>query len=173
MADQPPVDVAAEAAAWTAERMAASRADFEQRQAWKQQTREEHRARRDAGLRLRQARRLRLAEEDARGSRRLQVQGDLFHGQVPAGALYVGRAAPGLPRSPYANPFRVGKEARSAAHACELYRVWLLGHPEVVEAAAVEIGRSDVACWCRLDQPCHGDVLLRAIEAYQDSEGLT
>jgi hypothetical protein len=40
-------------------------------------------------------------------TRRVKVTGDLFHGQVPDGAVYVGRAAPGLPRSPYANPFTV------------------------------------------------------------------
>ena len=30
-------------------------------------------------------------------SRRVKVAGDLFHGQVPAGAVYVGRAAPASP----------------------------------------------------------------------------
>jgi len=38
---------------------------------------------------------------------RVRVQGDLFHGVVPAGAIYVGRGAPGLPASRYANPFAV------------------------------------------------------------------
>lgn len=36
---------------------------------------------------------------------RRRVTGDLFHGKVPGGAVYVGRAAPGLPASKYANPF--------------------------------------------------------------------
>lgn len=36
---------------------------------------------------------------------RVQVTGDLYHGQVPSGATYVGRAAPGLRASKYANPF--------------------------------------------------------------------
>ena len=40
-------------------------------------------------------------------SRRVKVTGDLFHGQVPDGAVYVGRQAPGLRRSPYANPYPV------------------------------------------------------------------
>jgi hypothetical protein len=39
--------------------------------------------------------------------RRVKVDGDLFHGQVPDGAVYVGRQAPGLRKSPYANPFPV------------------------------------------------------------------
>jgi hypothetical protein len=37
--------------------------------------------------------------------RRVRVTGDLFDGEVPEGAVYVGRAAPGLPASPFANPF--------------------------------------------------------------------
>lgn len=36
---------------------------------------------------------------------RVRVTGDLFHGQVPDDAFYVGRPAPGLPGSKYANPF--------------------------------------------------------------------
>ena len=39
---------------------------------------------------------------------RVRVIGDLFHGRIPDGAVYVGRAAPGLSASPYANPHRVG-----------------------------------------------------------------
>lgn len=40
--------------------------------------------------------------------RRVVVEGDLFHGRLPADAVYVGRAAPGLRRSRWANPHRVG-----------------------------------------------------------------
>jgi hypothetical protein len=41
--------------------------------------------------------------------RRVKVRGDLFHGRVPVGATYVGRAAPGLTASIYANPFKAGE----------------------------------------------------------------
>jgi hypothetical protein len=34
-------------------------------------------------------------------TRRVKITGDLFHGQIPDGAVYVGRQAPGLRRSPY------------------------------------------------------------------------
>jgi len=37
---------------------------------------------------------------------RVRVAGDLFHGRVPDGAVYVGRAARGLTVSPYANRHR-------------------------------------------------------------------
>ena len=35
---------------------------------------------------------------------RVRVTGNLFHPRVPDGAVYVGRGAPGLPASPFANP---------------------------------------------------------------------
>jgi hypothetical protein len=41
--------------------------------------------------------------------RRVKVTRDLFHGHIPDGAVYVGRAAPGLRKSPYANPYPVKK----------------------------------------------------------------
>jgi hypothetical protein len=54
-------------------------------------------------------------------SRRVKITGDLFHRQVPDGTVYVGRAAPGLRRSPYANPFPVktyGRPNHYAATGC-------------------------------------------------------
>lgn len=56
--------------------------------------------------------------------RRVQVTGDLFHGRIPPGAVYVGRQARGLPRSPFANPFTVKEFGREEAVA--LYREYLL-----------------------------------------------
>jgi hypothetical protein len=38
---------------------------------------------------------------------RVKITGDLFHGQVPDGAVYVSRQAPHLKRSPYASPYPV------------------------------------------------------------------
>lgn len=91
-------------------------------------------------------------------TRRVKVTGDLFHGQVPDGAAYVGRQAPGLRRSPYANPFKIGRDAVDAAEAKQLYRL----HAEVFDVATLrrDLAGHDLACWCALDQPCHADVLL-------------
>jgi hypothetical protein len=99
------------------------------------------------------------------------VQGDLYHGRVPAGAVYIGRQAPGLKRSPYANPHAIGPKGcrfcrgriHDRAEAVWLYRLYLNRHPELVEQARQEIGDADVACWCREGDPCHGDPLLKAI----------
>ena len=87
---------------------------------------------------------------------RVKVTSDLFHGQIPDGGVYVGRAAPGLRKSPYANPFKVGPDALDRAEAVELYREWLANTSIDVSA----LRGHDLACWCPLDQPCHADVLL-------------
>ncbi|MEV0236804.1 DUF4326 domain-containing protein [Nonomuraea sp. NPDC050786] len=104
--------------------------------------------------------------------RRVKVTGDLFHGQVPAGAVYIGRAAPGLPASPYANLHSTSPKGcrvcygrvHTLAEAIGLYRAELNSNPELVKRAVAEIGDRDVACWCP-DGPCHGDVLLAAMAA--------
>jgi hypothetical protein len=90
--------------------------------------------------------------------RRVKVEGDLYHGRVPAGAVYVGRAAPGLPASPFANPFTVKEYGR--AEAIRRYRERLLADPELLDRARRELAGQDLACWCRADQECHGDVLI-------------
>lgn len=103
--------------------------------------------------------------------KRVKVHGDLYHGKVPLGACYVGRAAPGLRRSPYRNPFKVGKEltfpfdeifgptVRDRAHAVEIFATYAritCGY----ELLARELRGRDLACWCPLDEPCHADWLL-------------
>jgi hypothetical protein len=92
----------------------------------------------------------------ARNMTRVQVTGDLFHGQVPDGAVYVGRQAPGLRKSPYANPFAV--KTYGLAESLKRYRL----HSERFDMARLrrDLAGRDLACWCPLDQPCHADVLL-------------
>jgi hypothetical protein len=99
--------------------------------------------------------------------RRVRVAGDLFHGRVPDGAVYVGRAAPGLKASPWLNPHRVGVPCKRCggvihdrAEAVACYREDLAANPELAEAARRELAGWDLACWCPLDLPCHADVLL-------------
>lgn len=90
--------------------------------------------------------------------RRVKVEGDLYHGRVPAGAVYVGRAAPGLRASPFANPFSVKKYGRE--EAIRLYRDRLLSDPDLLGAARRELAGKDLACWCRPADHCHADVLI-------------
>ncbi|WP_276200245.1 DUF4326 domain-containing protein [Chelatococcus sp. XZ-Ab1] len=70
---------------------------------------------------------------------------------------------------------RTAKNRQWAAK--ELYRSWLLGTldelpepvrtalpaqlpvPPSIEEIAAELGGREIACWCSVDAPCHGDVL--------------
>ena len=74
--------------------------------------------------------------------------------RMPAHTKYVGRG------SLYGNPYRV---ARSADEAVARYREWIEQTREgrfVASCAARNLWGLDLACWCKLDQPCHADVLL-------------
>lgn len=44
--------------------------------------------------------------------------------------------------------------------AVQYYRWHLEDHPGLIALARTELVGRDLACWCRLDQPCHADVLL-------------
>jgi hypothetical protein len=101
--------------------------------------------------------------------RRVRVEGDLYHGRVPEGAVYVGRAAPGLAASPYANPHRLGKpctvpdcdgKVHTRAEAVSRYREDLRERPDLGEGIRRDIVGRDVACWCKPGEECHGDVVL-------------
>lgn len=84
----------------------------------------------------------------------------------PDGAVVVSRP------SKWGNPFKVGESyprgplhlggavtVRDRQHAVTLYRAWLF-HQGRSEGLVVDLRGKDLACWCRLDQACHADVLL-------------
>jgi hypothetical protein len=98
-------------------------------------------------------------------ARRVRVAGDFFHGTVPAGAVYVGRAAPGLRASRFANPYPA--RVHGTAAAVRLYREDLAVRPGLAAAARRELAGRDLACWCPLPVPgepdaCHAAVLIEA-----------
>jgi hypothetical protein len=88
---------------------------------------------------------------------RTRVRGDLHHGQVPDGAVYIGRGTPTLQASPFANPFTVSRYGREGALA--LYSQYLDDRPELVEQARRELTGRAIACWCGPADRCHGDQL--------------
>lgn len=92
----------------------------------------------------------------------VKVEGDLYHGRVPEGAVYVGRNAPGLSASPYRNPYSVKRHGLPESR--RLFRAYLAEHPELVDQARRDLASRDLACWCPLDAEwCHaGDWLLLA-----------
>lgn len=120
---------------------------------------------------------------------RVKVTGGMYRGKVPTGAVYVGRAHPGLKQSPFANPWcikppgHVGNQGnvtwavthhrdlsrvvtgladRQAAldTAVRLFREHLDSRPDLVERARVDLAGKDLACWCKPNETCHADVLL-------------
>jgi hypothetical protein len=134
---------------------------------------------------------VRAGERPAAGApRRVKVTGDLYHGAVPAGAVYVGRPLPGLPGSKFANPFPLRRElpaghplrpfldaALEAAPgwpgtppAWLAYRLWLRTRQDLIAAARAELAGTDLACWCKPPPPghpdwCHAAVLLAVAAA--------
>lgn len=99
-----------------------------------------------------------------------RVTGDLWHGHIPEGAVYVGRAAPGFKRTRWANPHPVGKPCKvcagrihSQTEAVAYFRRNLHSTPGLADAARHDLAGRDLACWCPLDQACHADVLLAAV----------
>lgn len=85
--------------------------------------------------------------------------------RMPEGAIYVGRP------TQWGNSFRIGDahpvsgKPMSAADAYSFYEAVTLQLLEVEPAYMAEklkaLEGKDLACWCRLDQPCHADLLLR------------
>lgn len=94
--------------------------------------------------------------------------------RMPEGAIYVGRP------TRWGNPWSIEEHANRSdlfnhgvfvgqstdpewarRRGIELYSDWLAGTGHVVaEEARRCLAGSDLVCWCRLDQPCHADVLL-------------
>ncbi len=85
--------------------------------------------------------------------------------KMPEGAVYVGRP------TKWGNLWRVrrGDAPSCATTILGWYRDWLLHRLkgwEMVETPDLEPLRGkDLVCWCRLDQPCHADVLLELANA--------
>lgn len=82
--------------------------------------------------------------------------------QMPENTVYVGRG------SKWGNPFIIGERnllincafVRDNNHAKAMYQRFLEYNPEIANEARDELRGKNLACWCRLDQPCHADVLL-------------
>jgi hypothetical protein len=89
--------------------------------------------------------------------------------KMPPNTVYVGRP------TKWGNPFKVGRDG-DAAYCLQLYRQLALGNLCLtlgpvslmaqrrarthLEQAGVELRGKDLACFCKLHQPCHADVLL-------------
>ena len=75
--------------------------------------------------------------------------------------VYVGR------NSVWGNPYRVGYPSHDypphilmARDCIELFEYYTV--PELIEGGLLEeLRRKNLACWCKIGEPCHADVLLR------------
>jgi hypothetical protein len=67
---------------------------------------------------------------------------------------------------PWGNPFRVTAKC-SASAAVAAYRGALMSGKLDYGVADIKarLGGKNLACWCALDAPCHGDVLLEIANA--------
>lgn len=81
---------------------------------------------------------------------------------------YIGRANvyAGLPRSPLANPFKVGDFGGRQGATLSRYRRWLWGRIRAGDTAVIEALRAInetavLVCWCA-PAPCHGEVVRAA-----------
>ena len=78
--------------------------------------------------------------------------------------VYIGRRMPGLEQSPFANPFKVGRDG-SLEEVLEKYRT----HAKHLQATSREFAQAleglrgrRIGCWCR-PRRCHGDILLELL----------
>lgn len=89
--------------------------------------------------------------------------------------VYIGRAFYGLPQSPFANPFIIGKDGDRDT-VCDKFEQYCLERPELIKKIKEELKGKVLGCWCKIllswkDDPkikdnyvkvrCHGDFLTK------------
>jgi hypothetical protein len=79
--------------------------------------------------------------------------------RMPANTIYIGRP------TKWGNPFIVGRFG-NAQECVERYTHGLSENGGLVSCDDLhELRGKNLACWCSLDQPCHGDALLQLANA--------
>lgn len=72
--------------------------------------------------------------------------------RMPPNTKYVGRG------SFWGNPFVIGKDG-TREEVIEKYKEHLKHHP--CNYLIFELTGFDLACWCKIGEPCHADILLK------------
>jgi hypothetical protein len=90
--------------------------------------------------------------DPARETRRIQRR-RAAGWRIPEHARYVGRP------TVYGNPFPVSQHGQ--ADAVARFEAWIGLQPDLLSLVRAELVGLDLACWCPLSVPCHGDVLLQ------------
>lgn len=76
--------------------------------------------------------------------------------------VYIGRP------SKWGNIFSIGKDG-DRDEVIEKYRAWILTQPELMKALP-ELKGKVLGCWC-FPQKCHGDVLVKMVDALGEQSG--
>ena len=77
--------------------------------------------------------------------------------RMPPNSVYVGRG------SKWGNPLKIEYESQRAATVA-WFETWIAPKLDVSELRG-----KDLVCWCRLDQECHADILLRLANRDQET----
>lgn len=62
--------------------------------------------------------------------------------------------------SKWGNPFRIGRDG-TAAECVEQYETLTSDWPSEYADLLAELRGKNLACWCKIGDSCHGDILLR------------
>jgi Domain of unknown function (DUF4326) len=81
--------------------------------------------------------------------------------RMPSNAVYVGR------RTKYGNPYTEREYGRDKA--LELYSEWLEDKLKEDPTFLDQLRGKDLACWCRLNERCHADILLAVCSDDEDN----
>ena len=79
--------------------------------------------------------------------------------RLPPNTMLVGRG------SRYGNPYKVAEVGRE--EALRLYRIYL---DEAIRKGTIDLSPligKDLACTCKLSEPCHADILLEKLKVTQ------
>jgi hypothetical protein len=81
--------------------------------------------------------------------------------QLPPNTVYVGRSPKGEVNEeyPWGNPYKV--KEHGLKKSLRLHDKYLERSPELVQRIKSELPGKNLACWCKLGEPCHADILLK------------
>lgn len=82
----------------------------------------------------------------------------------PANTVCVGRP------SKWGNPIKVGRDVSTKAEAVAAYRRYIMAAMDPADGSTMladlgELRGKNLACWCKIGEPCHADVLLELANA--------
>ena len=80
---------------------------------------------------------------------------------MPENTVYVGRP------TKWGNPYSISV---GRSHSLKFYRTWLEERLKEDPHFLDDLKDKNLACWCKLSQPCHVDVLLEKLKSYDPAK---